>query len=757
MSVVFPYQPSGLVRLQCEYQTQVQFEDRGSEHRVPFADQIRYNLRYQLLPEDEQLQDLRKALEDLRDNRVKVPDWTSGTFLTATAAESATSLSVDSLPRDWNVKEAILLGEDLSYEVVTLSQLPSGSTVSLATGLDAEWPDGTPVLPLRAGILKSLPRLQGISSSLSAVELEFQEDYGNQLTTGAYKLPGQFKGRPILSLSPDFDGPIESYDDRVEPVTLGFGNPDLITETEITIRRLSHQYRLGQVQAEQLVGVFAQSLGRVRSFWLPSFRSQWRLAEDVVQFGSTLKLEQDGFLGRWENRDSDKFLAIVVDDVVSPVEVYKVESSGGYDVVYLKDQVLKAVYKETAIVCELNLVRFSSDILELRYESATTASATVSAIELPFEYEGKGEVTSRFDTVTAGATYVTLPKGICRQVSIVNTNPNDLEIRRVGTTESIALSGEYALPLSCSSAAEFELRRRDQISTGLSVELIIESLNEEQPAWLYLLEAAVTPSDFTTRRLTSYHRDLVAGGQTFSAFNLNHSSVNRTSRLESQNLTIDAVVKDAGDQLWDLIEESNPTLIKVSIYETKAFDPATDQLLYKGIISQVSNPSKDRLRFALKEQNELQDYRLGRGKLSQRCIVNLFSTPCSLLESNFQETGTIVSVGESSDGWPIIDCSLSGSQAVDFFRGGKAIVGNERRAVAFAEEIGSNYRLFLTIPFAEAAVSGAITVTAGCDKSFLTCQAFSNTANFRGAPYLPLENPTLEALEIPQQNIGGKK
>ena len=757
MAVILPYQPTGALRLRPEFQTKVQFEERGSEHRTPFADQIRYRIGYRVRPEDQDLQAFRKSLEDLRTQRVKVPDWVSGTKLTALAAIGATTLSVDSLPRDWNVNEVIISLDDQNYEVATLSALPSGTTINLSSGLAANWPGGTAVYPLRSGVLENLPELQGISSSMSDAEISFVEDYGNQFTKGVFKVASQFRGRPILDLNPDFKSPIESFEDRVNPVALGFGNSSLISESDITIRRHNLQYLMEETEAEQLIGVFAQSLGRARSFWLPSSRSNWRLGEDVAIYGSTLKLEQDGFRERWENRDSDKFLAVVTDGVVTPVEVYNVESSGGFDVVHLKDQLKVAADKETTMVCELSLVRFSSDALEINYQAITSSTATISMVEVPFEYEGKGEISSRFESVSATGTFQSLPEALSREITVVNSGTNGLDIRRVGSTEILKLPGNHAITLSCSSPSEYELRRTDLIATGISIGLIVEALNEEHPAWLYEFTAVVSPSNFATKRLTSYHRELVAGGETFAAGNLTHSRIQRTSRLEGSSLTIDAIIQNSSDPLWSMVEETNPEHVKVTVYETKAYAPATSQVLYEGVISKVANPEKDRLTLSLKDQDEFGEFQMGRNKLCQRCVVSLFSQACGLQEADLQETGSIVAISSSSDRWPIIDCSLSGSRTAQFFRGGKVTVGNEVRSVSFVEKIGSNFRLYLTFPFKAAAVSGVITVTAGCDKAFPTCQGFGNTENFRAAPYLPPENPTLKALEIPQQNVGGKK
>ena len=141
-----------------------------------------------------------------------------------------------------------------------------------------------------------------------------------------------------------------------------------------------------------------------------------------------------------------------------------------------------------------------------------------------------------------------------------------------------------------------------------------------------------------------------------------------------------------------------------------------------------------------------------------KTIDDSFFCGCTLLETNFQETGTITAISTDEDGWPVVECTLTGSRAAGWFTGGKVTIGNEVRSVADDIRDGSTVILRLTLPFKNAEVSDSITVTAGCDKAFGTCDTkFSNIENFGGIPYMPDENPTLKAMEVPEQDLGGKK
>ena len=86
--------------------------------------------------------------------------------------------------------------------------------------------------------------------------------------------------------------------------------------------------------------------------------------------------------------------------------------------------------------------------------------------------------------------------------------------------------------------------------------------------------------------------------------------------------------------------------------------------------------------------------------------------------------------------------SASGlGQATGWFNGGLVtFTGGENEGLSMEVKSftsGGAILLFLPMPF-DVAVSDTFTITAGCDKSHLTCNSkFSNTINFRGFPHLP--------------------
>ncbi len=111
-----------------------------------------------------------------------------------------------------------------------------------------------------------------------------------------------------------------------------------------------------------------------------------------------------------------------------------------------------------------------------------------------------------------------------------------------------------------------------------------------------------------------------------------------------------------------------------------------------------------------------------------RCGVNLNAT-------NFRGTGTISAVVNNS-----IELSSLGAFADDWFTRGAVIwSGGRELSIKRHRAFSANARIdFWSTPKFTISVGDVVTVQAGCDKQFTTCQSkFFNTTNFRGCPHMP--------------------
>jgi uncharacterized phage protein (TIGR02218 family) len=133
-------------------------------------------------------------------------------------------------------------------------------------------------------------------------------------------------------------------------------------------------------------------------------------------------------------------------------------------------------------------------------------------------------------------------------------------------------------------------------------------------------------------------------------------------------------------------------------------------------------------------------HRLGQpqGRLyNRRCDASLGDSRCRVDLAAWRGEGVLIEM---------IDCSRLVLSGVDGFADGFFRQGRIEFSGGPVAEVDSHQRqsdgntvLSLWLPLEEEVEAGrAFTVTAGCDKTFLTCrQRFSNPENFRGFPHVP--------------------
>lgn len=123
---------------------------------------------------------------------------------------------------------------------------------------------------------------------------------------------------------------------------------------------------------------------------------------------------------------------------------------------------------------------------------------------------------------------------------------------------------------------------------------------------------------------------------------------------------------------------------------------------------------------------------------ARRCDAVLGDARCgvSLAGSAFRATGSVTAVTDESR----LKVSGLGGFAAGFFRHGRLTFTGGALAGTVAEidgQDGAALRLWLPLAVLPA-VGDAVTVTAGCDRSFSTCrEKFANGKNFRGFPHMP--------------------
>lgn len=141
----------------------------------------------------------------------------------------------------------------------------------------------------------------------------------------------------------------------------------------------------------------------------------------------------------------------------------------------------------------------------------------------------------------------------------------------------------------------------------------------------------------------------------------------------------------------------------------------------------------------IKSDLELLDVQMPRNVHSESCIHTLYDAGCNISAATFTVTGNTTANSTAFN----VNCNLA--QTAGYFNlGVMRYSSGQNNGVQRTVRVHSNGVLTVMQPFAVAPTVGDLfTVRPGCDKLFATCGAkFTNTANFRGYPYIPVPEMT---------------
>lgn len=266
-------------------------------------------------------------------------------------------------------------------------------------------------------------------------------------------------------------------------------------------------------------------------------------------------------------------------------------------------------------------------------------------------------------------------------------------------------------------------------------------------------------------RYTSHERDLVLEGQTYLARAIDHDKAVDTITLDNIETVITA----------DLFPGNPLGLIPVNRLEAKLYGEIIEcQIDSAGIATnpisrmfgQISAPRIEGRTISVKLGSILGrlDESVPNQLLSPDCAVNLYSTPCGILETQQTYTGSIVSVVAGI--LTLSSLARTSGLAVPtigdgYFSYGRMWTGSgetyETRTIYNSAVAGAGQvALTLSHPL-NLALSGPVYFAPGCGGSFSECQnKYSNRANFRGFPYVPPSNPTIISAGGDQSSTGKK-
>jgi len=255
-----------------------------------------------------------------------------------------------------------------------------------------------------------------------------------------------------------------------------------------------------------------------------------------------------------------------------------------------------------------------------------------------------------------------------------------------------------------------------------------EEGTQRQPAELYHIWKGSTHY-----RHTSGDVSIVYGGHTYTPAPIQRAKVSYNEKLEVN--TLDITMSRVTEPASQFIAVIPTNLVWISVHKLHR-DMLTEETtpIFIGQMKSVSFKGTDARVKCVGFEHFLNQvvprYRYGAG-----CQHTLYDDKCTVDINNFTQTVEIDSI--SVDGLSLTAAELA-SQTNGYYTLGYLIFGDYSRMIIshLGGTIGLRYPIVTMVP------GDTIIVSAGCDRSRITCEAkFNNLINQLGFPDIPVDNP----------------
>lgn len=249
----------------------------------------------------------------------------------------------------------------------------------------------------------------------------------------------------------------------------------------------------------------------------------------------------------------------------------------------------------------------------------------------------------------------------------------------------------------------------------------------------------VTPT--TTYRVTSYHRDVAFGGNTYAAITIARADLAVVGApAERQPLTVDLPVAHPICQRY-LASGIPPKNLKITVRRLqKTSGAAMGQWSgYANAVSVAGRTASFQVVDPLAESGIVNLPTIG---ASNTCQAVLYDSICQVAKAPLKVTTTIASIDLVTDptGRTVVLAdagSIVSGHGNGYFDHGFFDLGgsNDNPNLTIASQVGAT--VVLRVPPVGSVIGASVDVFPGCDKQIATCfSKFGNVINFVGFPYL---------------------
>lgn len=302
-----------------------------------------------------------------------LPLWHDQQWLTAEVALGATSISCDTVDRDFRVGGLALLRGATAYDYETVEiEAITPTQLDLVRSTQQAWALGTRIYPMRNAQLLSPPEPKRVTDRLSTVDVQFSVieacDWPAVMPATLYR------DMPVLEMRPEESEDLTAaYQRLLLTLDNTTGIPVLTDTADLAFSAQGHRWLLqGRRERAAFRSLLYALRGRQKEIWLPTHADDLTLASIVPANESTIDVEHVGYTrfaaGKPGRRDIRIELAdgtVLYRRITGATELTPVVERLAIDSILGRTVNVSDVQR----ICYMALSRLDQDEIELHHET----------------------------------------------------------------------------------------------------------------------------------------------------------------------------------------------------------------------------------------------------------------------------------------------------------------------------------------------------------------------------------------------------
>lgn len=289
------YKPDGAILERLEWLTDVIPSFDGSEQRIALREYPRRYLEWSTVLTERDRRTAENLLHNWQAKPFGIPVWMDSQSMTEPAASGSSTIAIDTTTRDFRVGGS--LGIATGPHTVEIAQVQdvTDSLVTLTAPLQASWPIGAEIFPMRVARLPDDVRLSRFDGDTSYGVLRFE-------CMGASDWPAAtggtaYRDHPVLTQAPNWTEDVEQgWARKLASLDPGAGPAFWDEEGSGAMMSQAHRWLLdGRAQIDAFRRWLYARRGRLSAFWLPTFAQDFKVVASIGSTASTIDVEHCGY------------------------------------------------------------------------------------------------------------------------------------------------------------------------------------------------------------------------------------------------------------------------------------------------------------------------------------------------------------------------------------------------------------------------------------------------------------------------------